>query len=349
MKMKACSLHAVNDLRYEDVTKPQPKKNEVLLAIRASGICGSDISRVYKKGTYSFPTILGHEFSGEIVGTGDEKNNNLIGKKAAVFPLLPCKECDMCEVGNYELCRNYNYFGSRCDGGFAEYIAVPVWNLIMVDDNLSYEEAAMAEPAAVSLHALTQAGVEVGDTVAIFGAGPIGLMLAGFAKASGAIKVILLDIDKNKINFAKELGYKHVINSLDESYVDQVLEITGGIGVDLAVEGSGASSALTGCLKVAKPLGNVVLMGNPMGDMKILQQDYSGVLRKQLRISGTWNSSYRKQKNDWKIALDFMADGRLNVKPFITHRFSFSEYNEAFDMIKDTKEFFNKVMFVNEQ
>jgi len=345
--MKACVLHAIGDLRYEEVETPEPKADEVLMKVRASGICGSDIPRVFTKGTYHFPTIPGHEFAGEIIQAGDGVDEALVGRKAAVFPLLPCRACDMCEVGQYASCRNYNYFGSRCDGGFAEYIAVPVWNLVLADDALSYEEAAMAEPAAVSLHAISQAGVSFGDTVAVFGAGPIGLMLAEFAKAWGAAKVILLDIDPTKMDFARKLGYQYVLDSSKDGYVDEVMEITNGKGADLAVEGAGVSPALGGCLRIVRPLGSVVLMGNPIGDMTLKQKDYWEILRKQLKLYGTWNSSYTQQKNDWQAAIDAMAAGKLNVKPFVTHRFDFKDCNEAFEMARDKKTFYNKVMFVH--
>lgn len=127
--MKACVLKGIGNLEYKEVPTPVPERGEVLLKIKASGICGSDIGRVYVKGTYHFPTIPGHEFAGQIVEAGEGVDSSLVGKRAAVFPLLPCRKCDMCEVGEYASCWNYNYFGSRCDGGFAEYIAVPVWNL----------------------------------------------------------------------------------------------------------------------------------------------------------------------------------------------------------------------------
>ncbi len=346
--MNACVLHAVGDLRFETVTDPKPKAGEVLIKIKASGICGSDLPRVFTKGTYTFPTIPGHEFSGEIVGLGNDTDSALLGKKASVFPLIPCFECDMCEVGSYASCRNYNYFGSRCDGAFAEYIAVPVWNVVLADDALSYEEAAMVEPAAVSLHALGRAGVMLGDIVAVFGAGPIGLMLAALARAWGALDVILLDIDPEKIAFAKSLGYTHVLNSRDEDYIKQVMAITGGKGVDVAVEGAGAGTAYAGSVKIARPFGKVVLMGNPLGEMHLSQKDYWEILRKQLSLYGTWNSSYTQSKNDWQTALKAMSRGKLDVKPFITHRFRLSECNQAFEMMRDKTAFFNKVMFIND-
>lgn len=346
--MKALVLKAVNNLVYEDVPIPTPKAGEVLLKVKASGICGSDIARVFTKGTYSFPTIPGHEFAGQIVEVGAEVDEKLIGRKAAVLPLLPCKKCDMCEIGEYASCRDYNYFGSRCDGGFAEYLAVPVWNLVMCEGDLSYEEMAMAEPAAVSLHALSKASVELGDSVVVFGAGAIGLMLAEFAKAWGAGKVILLDIDERKLDFAKQMGYEYAINNSNDDWQQKVMDITKGKGADIAIEGAGVASALGGCLNIVKPQGKVVLMGNPVGDMHLLQHDYWEILRKQLTVVGTWNSSYTQKKNDWQVALDTMANGKMDVKKFITHKFELTDGNKAFEIVRDRKEFSNRVMFIIE-
>ena len=342
--MKACVLHGIGRLIYEDVPDPIPKTGEVLLKIKASGICGSDISRVFKKGTYSFPTIPGHEFAGEIVDIGKGVSSSLIGKSAAVFPLLPCFSCNMCETGEYASCGDYNYFGSRCDGGFAEYIAVPVWNLVMCD-GLSYEEMAMAEPAAVSLHALRRAGAMFGDTVAIFGAGAIGLMTAAFAKASGASKVILFDIDNKKLEFAKQIGWEYVQNPVSDKWLEEFKNTTDGKGADLSIEASGSPQAACCCFKTAKPLSRVVLMGNPEGDMNLKQDAYWEILRKQLTIFGTWNSSYTSYKNDWRDALDAFLTGKADVKPLVTHRFDLTKHEKAFCLLMDKTQFSCRVVF----
>lgn len=347
--MKACVLHGIGDLRCEEKLKPKAGKGEVLIKIKASGICGSDISRVYTKGTYHFPTIPGHEFSGIIEELGEDCDAGLLGRKAGVFPLLPCMKCDSCHIGEYAQCIDYNYFGSRCDGGFAEYIAVPVWNLVMVPESLSYEESAMAEPAAVAIHALRQSGVEIGDRVVIFGAGPIGLMLGQWAQAWGAGMVMLIDIDEGKVAFAKEMGFMNVLNSKYSDSLKWINEMTGGMGADLAVEGAGVSSTLEQCLCCVRPFGRIVAMGNPAGEMKLSQKAYWELLRKQLKISGTWNSSFVSlPKNDWTLAVDAMEQGKINVKPFITHRFSLEQCNEAFTMMRDRTAFYNKVMFTME-
>ncbi len=347
--MKACVLHAIGDFRFEEVTKPLPAKNEVLLKIKASGVCGSDIPRIFEKGTYRFPTIPGHEFAGQIVELGEGASRELLWKKAAVFPLVPCMKCEMCQIGEYAQCKDYNYFGSRCDGGFAEYIALPVWNLVMVPDGLSYEEGAMAEPAAVAVHALRQAGLEIGDNVVIFGAGPIGLMLGQWAQAWGAGKVMLVDIDEGRIAFAKEMGFENAWNSKDGDPVRWINKITGDRGADLAVEGAGVSSALEQCLGCVRPFGKIVAMGNPDGDMVLSRKAYWELLRKQLKISGTWNSSFVSlPKNDWNLAIDAMVKGKIDVKPFITHRFSLGQCTQALTMMRDRSKFFNKVIFMNE-
>ena len=138
--MHAAVLHAVGDLRYEEVAFPAVAEDEVLVKVKNCGICGSDVGRVLAHGTYHFPTIPGHEFSGEVVFDAE---NKLTGKRVAVFPLLPCFSCENCKEERYANCTNYNYYGSRCDGGYAEYIAVKRFNLVELPDAVSFEEGAM--------------------------------------------------------------------------------------------------------------------------------------------------------------------------------------------------------------
>ena len=323
--MKACVLHAIGDLRCENVPDPKRKQGEVLIKIRASGICGSDISRVFTKGTYHFPTIPGHEFSGEIIEADDFA---LIGMKCAVFPILPCCNCINCTSENYAQCENYNYFGSRCDGGFAELICVPKWNVVIASDSLSYEEIAMTEPCAVALHALEQSNLKAGSRVCIYGAGPIGIMIAKWAQLKGAVDITLVDIDRNKIIFAQSLGFN------TEPYGSY----------DIVIEGTGVSSGFENAVSSVKTFGTLVLMGNPISEMSLSQKSYWEVLRKELTLKGTWNSIYGQNYNEWRTVLLFMD--KLNLQPLISHRFELHECNIAFDMMNQRKEFYNKVMFM---
>lgn len=346
--MKACVLHAIGDLRVESVRTPAPREGEVLLRVGACGVCGSDIPRVFSKGTYSFPTIPGHEFAGTVEALGPKVDPAWMGKRVAVFPLIPCRECGPCAIGAYAQCEHYDYLGSRSDGAFAEYVCAPVWNLLPVPGDVSMEEAAMAEPAAVAVHALRRAGLDIGDTVLIFGAGPIGLMLGKWAEAWGASKVMLVDIDREKLRFARKLGFLHLLDATGADVPQWVMNKTAR-GADVLIEGSGSSAAFEQCMACARPFGSVVLMGNPSGAMTLSQESYWAILRKELRVLGTWNSSYAElPRNEWTLALDAMASGKLDVKPLITHRAGLAALTEHLTMMRDRTAFFNKVMLINE-
>ena len=325
---KCANLHAVCDLRVEEKEIPALLENEVLLEVKACGICGSDIPRVYTKGTYHFPTVIGHEFSGRVVY---DPENKLNGKKAAVFPLLPCFECEPCKGGNYATCKNYDYYGSRRNGGMTEYIPVKRWNIVEMPDTLSYEEGAMCEPISVGLHATKKLGMSDGDTLLISGAGPIGIIAAQWASSFGAKAVYFFDIDERKIDFAKKMGFS---------------EYTGSEKITCVIEGTGNSAALARCLEAVEPFGRVVLMGNPSGDVSMTQNTYWHILRKELKVSGTWNSSYNDIMNDWRDSIKALGEGKINVRPLITHRYSIDDVNEAFEMMKDKREFYNKVMLI---
>lgn len=324
--MKCANLHAVNDLRFEDVPMPLCEEDEVLVKIKSCGICGSDIPRVFTKGTYHFPTIIGHEFSGIVV---EDKQQKLVGKRVAIFPLLPCFECESCKSENYAACVNYDYYGSRRDGGMAEYIAVKRWNLVELPDNISFDEGAMCEPISVGRHAVRKLKVQKGDNLLISGAGPIGIIAGQWAKSMGAKNIYYFDIDERKIEFAKNLGFK---------------EYTEEVKIDCVIEGTGHSGAIERCLAAIKPFGKIVLMGNPAGDVNFSQKTYWHILRKELTVLGTWNSSYSELNNDWKESIKAISEGTLKVKALITHRYPLNDCNQAFNMMNERKEFYNKVM-----
>ena len=183
--MKAYVLHGIGDIRYEEAAKPDLKPEEVLVEIKAVGICGSDIPRIFEDGTYSFPLIPGHEFSGIVTETVREADSAGLGRRVGIFPLLPCGKCVPCRKDHYEMCRKYSYLGSRANGGFAQYAAVPVWNLIELPEGVSFEAAAMLEPMAVAVHALRSIGPAMGERVAVCGLGTIGLLLTMFLKEAG--------------------------------------------------------------------------------------------------------------------------------------------------------------------
>lgn len=345
--MKACVLHGVGDLRYEDARDPKPKPDEVLIRVEACGVCGSDIPRIFEKGTYRFPLIPGHEFAGEVVEAGVDADPGLVGKRFAVFPLVPCRQCPMCETGRYAQCSDYDYLGSRCDGAFAEYVTAPVWNLVRVPEGLCTEAAAMAEPAAVAIHAVERAGVAADDSVLAFGAGPIGLLIGMWAKAQGARRILLVDVDPAKVEFAQRLGFPDAHDAGKGDLEAWVKDETGG-GADVVIEASGSSPAYEQAMRCARPFGKVVLLGNPAGEMRLTQDGYWAILRKELTVLGSWNSTYGDLPgNEWKLALESMANGTIDVGPLITHRVPLEGLCDALEMMRRKSEFSCKVMVVN--
>ncbi len=332
--MNAAVLRSIGDLRYERVPKPERRPGEVLIRVMACGVCGSDIPRVYEKGTYRFPTIPGHEFSGLIVET-DEEHKELVGRRAAVFPLIPCRVCQSCEIGEYANCSDYDYYGSRRDGAFAEYISVDERNLILMPDSLSYACASLAEPGAVARAAVRRMEVGLGDTAVVFGAGPIGLIAAQWLKKAGAGCVRIVDISDEKIAFAEKFGFLPYDKSRDGR-------------ADCVLEGTGASAALGNAILALKPKGRLVLMGNPAQDMTISQSTYSQILRREIIMRGTWNSSYNRVINDWAETVSAMASGEIKYEELITHRYPLSKINEALGMMRGRREFYTKVTITNE-
>lgn len=345
--MKAQVLHDIGDLRYEEVPTPMPQPGEVLLRVGACGVCGSDIPRVFTKGTYTFPTIIGHEFAGTIAAVGKGADPLLVGSRAAVFPLIPCGKCGPCAIGAFAQCEDYDYLGSRSDGAFADFVRVPAWNLLPIPPDLSVEEAAMVEPAAVAAHALRRAQLDLEDNVLIFGAGPIGLLCALWARAWGAARVLVIDVDVERLRFARKIGLSHLFDGSKGGVAEWVRKKTEGRGADIVVEASGSAAALEQCMLSARTFGKVVLLGNPAGGMALTQEAYWAILRKELTLSGSWNSSFTNlPKNEWKLAIDAMASGKLDVKPLITHRIPLGGLWEHLLLMRDKSAFSNKILFV---
>ncbi|MDD7057301.1 MAG: galactitol-1-phosphate 5-dehydrogenase [Selenomonadaceae bacterium] len=341
--MLALNLHGVGDLRYEAVPRPVPQADEVLLRVCAVGICGSDIPRVFTKGTYHFPTIIGHEFAGEIVAAADK---TLVGRGASVFPLLPCGTCPACETGHYAQCQHYSYYGSRQDGGMAEYIAVKKRNLCLMPEGVSYEEAAMNEPTAVALHAFRQSGAGLGDTLLIYGVGTIALIIAQWARAAGVRRIILAARTPEKVAFAQKLGFDDTYNVMETDIRARVAELTDGQGTTACIEGTGESEGLEACVWNVRTFGRVVTLGNPAGSMTLTQDGYWQILRRELQLVGTWNSSFQAMQNDWQDSLRGMANHSLELKKIITHRFALKDYQQAFALMHEKRECYGKVMFI---
>lgn len=332
--MKAYVLHAVGDLRYEDAPTPECPEGWALVRVKAAGICSSDVPRIFTKGTYHFPTIPGHEFSGVVESVGSPADWGLCGRPVGVFPLIPCRRCPQCEAGNYEMCDHYDYVGSRRDGGFAELVAVPVWNLLPLPEGVSPTVAAMLEPLAVALHAVKRSRLAAGQSACVVGTGMIGIGAALWARMLGASTADVVVRNEAKRRMVERLGLTAVaaVDACAGRY-------------DVAIEAVGTPGAVAQAVGLTAPGGTAVLMGNPSGDITLAQDVYWRVLRKQITLRGTWNSSYHgAQPSDWTEAAEAIARGAISPERLVTHVFAQNELGRGLEIMRAHSEPYCKIM-----
>ncbi len=350
--MKAWVLHGIENFQLEDIKEPVLKDDEVLVAVQAAGICGSDIPRIYHAGAHCYPLIPGHEFSGIVIKTGMHIDASWNGRRVGVFPLIPCGGCPVCVQAKYEMCRHYSYLGSRRNGGFAEYVAVPADNLLLLPDNISYEEAAMLEPMAVVVHAMRRMMSKTDERVLICGLGTIGMLLLLFLKEAGIQNVYVVgNKDVQKLAAVRAgLSEDRYCDSASENVKEWIMDRTGGVGVDVFYECVGKNETVSLAVDVAAPGGGICLLGNPHTNMILEKSVYWKILRNQLTITGTWNSSFlHKKEDDWHYAMEKVSQKRIMPTSLITHRISLEEIGRAVRMMDKKTEDYMKVMAIFER
>lgn len=343
--MNALVLFADRDLRFvPDWPEPAPVGDRsVLLRVAAAGICGSDLERGFRGRAYRYPLVMGHEFGGivEEVPAGSPLRP---GDRVAVFPLLPCRRCGPCQTGDFAQCTAYDYFGSRRDGAFCERLHVPEANCFPAPDRVRTSHLAMVEPAAVALHGVRRMRVAPGDTGLVIGAGPIGNMVAQWLRIAGCVRVLVADVDPAKLAVARGMGFETVDSAAGDP-VAAVRDLTGGEGVARVVEACGLPVTFLQAVQCAARFGEVVFMGNIHGTFQIGEQDFSGILRKELTILGTWNSKIAPAgRDDWSTVLAYL-DGPLQVAPLISDTPPLAEGPEIFASILAKRRPHNKVVF----
>ena len=332
--MKAYVLYGIGDLRYEDCPMPELQPGWALVKVLVAGICSSDIPRIFTKGTYHFPTIPGHEFCGRVETVHDEEDRGWVGKRVGVFPLIPCKKCPSCQRGDYETCEHYDYLGSRRDGGFAEYAAVPVWNLLELPDAVSDVQGALLEPAAVALHAVKRAEISVRDSVCVVGTGAIGLLAGQWAKLQGAGRVVIKGRSEAKRSLAENCGLEYRTDTAREQF-------------DRVIEAVGSEAALAESIQLTTPGGRLVLMGNPDGPRTLSQDTYWRILRKQLALTGTWNSSFGSEDSDWNEVVEAIAGEELKTQAIVSLVLSSAALIEGLNVMRKKLETYSKIIITN--
>ncbi len=329
--MKAWTLYDVGDFAYGEVAEPEAPDGWTLVRMTAAGVCGSDIPRIYETGAHRHPLIPGHEFAGVEVESG---------RRVGVFPLIPCGKCSCCQKKQYEMCENYNYLGSRCDGGFAELVAVPEWNLLELPDSVSDEQAAMLEPLAVAIHGVRAMDVKQGEKVLVCGLGTIGMFYAMVLQAYGA-DVYVVGKREAQRKRALEVGIPA------DHYFDYGAEEKPR-DMDVFFECVGIEESLAYGLDTLAAGGRMLLVGNPHGDMNLARNDYWKILRKQLRVQGTWNSSYTGEvDDDWHESLRLIGSGEVQPEKLITNRYPLEELDQGLAVMRDKSVDSCKVMVGN--
>lgn len=344
--MKAAVLHEKNVIEYEDVQLPDLKSDEVRIQVKACGICGSDTHKMQTRWKYPLPAIMGHEFSGVIVEKGDKVNNVQKGDRVVAIPFIPCGYCEFCEKGEYSLCNDYKMIGSVFYGGFAEYANVPASNVLPIGE-LDFESAAMIEPSAVALHAVLNLKPKVGDQVAVFGIGTIGMLVIEWLKLSGVKNIIAIDIAPEKLTQAKSMGCQYTINSKEENMQQRVLEITDDAGVDVVFECAGSKFTQEQSLLIPRKKGKVGYVGIAYADVTLHEKAFENIFRRELTLKGCWNSYTAPfPGRAWTTTIAMLQQKRLDLSKYISHRFPLRETKKAFDMMVNREQPFNKVMII---
>ena len=343
-KMNAQVFYKPNTMRLETVDIPQIQPHQVLVRVRACGICGSDVAYYYGRSPLETkdglgPLILGHEFSGDVVRVGSLPASLGLfqtGDRVLANPVQNCNACPQCRQKKVNLCKNTRVSGVSYNGAFAEYAVVNYTHLHKVPDAVSYEEAALCEPLACACYGIKKLDVQIGDFVVIFGPGTIGLMMLQLARARGAGKIAMAGILDYGLDKAKALGADYVFNTLDANspyycpdIVEAVSEKTGGDMAGRVIVPTNAKPALQGALQVSGAGSSIVFFGLP-GEDTVLEVPLLQTLQMDKSISFSWLAPFT-----WDTALHAMSDGAIRLSELITHRFPLSQLQEGLELMND--------------
>ena len=334
--MYAGVVHGKNDIRYEEITDPAVGENDVLIKVKYTGICGSDVPRVNADACHFYPNVLGHEFSGVIAETGTNVKRLKTGDRVAGIPLVPCMECEDCLRGNYSQCKHYSFIGSRRFGSFAEYVVVPEQNAFLIGENVSFKQGALFEPSSIALHALRCADFRGGKSVAVIGCGMIGLFTIQWARIMGASQIVAVNRSREKLQIAQRLGATDTVRTLDNDYYDQLMSITDGRGFDYVFDATGNSEMMTESFHIAGNKASVCMIGTPKESITFSVKEWEYMNRKEFKLTGSWMSySAPFPGEEWELTAQCFSKGQLLYDPDMIYKImGLSEIADAFELYK---------------
>lgn len=339
--MKAIRINTPLDLEICELPKPeQLADDEVLIQVKAAGICGTDV-HIYHgtRPTTEYPKVIGHEFAGEIVKVGDKVVDLQVGDHVAVDPVLSCGSCYACSIGRHNICSSVQCLGVHLDGGFAEYSVQPQQNVYKFSQDLSWEELATAEPFSIAAEINWRAQITEDDTVLIYGSGTIGLATLQVAKQLGA-RCMVVDILAPRLELAKKMGADRVINSTQESVAEIVQQETQGTGPQVVIDAVGNPKILEEAVKLACPAGRVMVIGFTKDPSALCQFD---ITTKELDIRGS-----RLNAHKFPEVVQWFNKREVQPGLLVTHTFHFTEAKQAMQLIEEHPEDVCKVLLTFE-
>jgi threonine dehydrogenase-like Zn-dependent dehydrogenase len=338
--MRAAYIQKPMSMVFTDVDEPQiTKANELKIKVKVTGICGSEIHAY--RGTHSYripPVVSGHEFAGEVVEIGSGVTKYSVGARVTVEPQYGCGECAYCRKGQYNVCKNKVVLGSnKWSGSFGEYVIAPERAVIPLPDNITYEQGALIEPLAVGLHIVRKSKLAIGQTVAIIGAGTIGLSVLISAKMAGAQNIIISDIVEYNLQVAKELGATYCINSTKEDIVKMYNDYSADTGIDVVFIAVNAISAFQTALDIVSPRGTIGILAPPRNAQGC---DLVSITDKELWIVGT----FMYVRREFEMIRDKIADGTIDVTPLISKIMPIEDAAQAMEIADEKTEDVIKIL-----
>ncbi|MBE0478177.1 alcohol dehydrogenase catalytic domain-containing protein [Candidatus Aerophobetes bacterium] len=336
--MRAAVWYGKNDLRTEEREKPSLEDGEVLIKVKACGICGTDLMICNEKFPRSHPPLIpGHEFSGEIVEIKDVSSNLKVGDRVVANPLFFCGRCVACKMGFTNACPKLGLIGVDIDGAFAEYVKASRDKVYKIPSRFPFQNAALVEPVAVAYHAVRISGCKVGDFVVVLGAGPIGMLVAMIAKIAGASEVVLIEVAKYRLELTKKLGFS-TIDASGGNVVEKIHEMTEGKGADLVFDTAAVSQTAAQFISLIRPQGKIIILGLYKQPEKV---DLFNIVIKEGHILG----SRVYTETDFEKAADLVTSGKIKMEPLITHHLTLEEANKGVRLLEQGKDVMKVVLF----
>jgi len=340
--MKSAYLQRPLEVSVEEERVPNVTGKEVLVKLMAVGVCGSDIhyfahGRIGKR-YVQYPHVQGHECAGIVVSIGEEVTKFKVGDRVAVEPGVACMNCEWCKKGRYNLCPDVQFLSTPpVKGAFVQYLRHREDFLFPIPDSLSYENATLAEPLSVSIHAVKRGGLTPGSTIAITGMGPVGLMTVIAAKAFGAKEIIVSDIEPLRLETARKFGATKIVNAANEDLNAAIEEITSGLGVDMIIETSGNAKVLQSSIESAKRGGSVVVIGFPA--IEEVPLNITLMLQKEIDLFSVY-----RYTNTYPLAISLLDKLGSKIESIITDQYPLEDIQEAMNQAHTNRSGSLKVM-----